>query len=224
MFFIVMISTGIASGSAVRAEFALRDPLGGVDDLVPLPHFTSLLLPAGALAAVLLFTEADSSDSSGMLRVGRRFMFSRAGWFLSYHESQTDIFEGSAGFGINLRTWLSVGAEFHLSRLRDERIATQGVGARPFLRWTFVNSSAFAIYFEQGLGMIFLTDNFPPGGTQVNFTPVYGLGGSIAVGPAAAAVFSLRHYHISNGKLIAGENRNPGFDSNGFYLGYRIDL
>ena len=201
-----------------------RDPFD-LDEVVGIAHFTRLILPVSALTAALLLTEPQENvdNAVGTMRQGSWFIDGRAGYYQGYHEHRTDIFEGASGFGYFLRSWLAVGMEFHATRFRDDRLGTSAVGGRPFVRWQ-LNKKCWSFYFEQGLGMIFSKENFPPGGTKINFTPAYGIGVIYHFLDKVHFVISARHYHLSNGGLIKGSDRNPGFDGNGLYAGYQIQF
>jgi hypothetical protein len=98
-------------------------------------------------------------------------------------------------------------------------------------RWYPVNGESFRLYFECGAGIIGIADNFPKPtsgygfrsdgrtGTHFNGSPKYGIGGEANLTKEVSALFGVRHVHISNGNT-SGEDRNPGHDSNGFYLGF----
>ncbi|KPL19068.1 MAG: hypothetical protein AMJ92_05085 [candidate division Zixibacteria bacterium SM23_81] len=67
-------------------------------------------------------------------------------------------------------------------------------------------------------------DDFPPGGTQFNFTEVGGAGLTHRITEDVNLLIGIRHYHLSNSDLIEGNERNPPFDGNGLYIGYQFKL
>jgi hypothetical protein len=206
-----------------RLDVDACDPLDVIDEAVPVPQAVSVVLPVVSVALALVLTDADEEESTGrLMQAGGQAVFSQAGYYASCHESRTDVFEGGVGGSINVRRWLNVGIELHATRLRDERIGTGAVGGRLFVRWHVLNRRRTAQFFEQGLGLIASRKPFPPGGTRLNFTPVYGISAVQRVTEKMQLVVGLRHYHISNAGLAAGADRNPGFDSNGVYVGYRF--
>lgn len=216
----VCINVPIASAQ----EWHLRDPLD-FENLHGIKQFQNILIPVGFLGSLLL-TDAkhDSSQGFGTIRSGSWFIHSRASYYRGYQSagvktSKTKIVEGTIGFGHYFRKWLATGMDFHVARFNDQDIETSALGSRLFVRWHLISFRRWSLYFEQGAGIIFIKSEFPPFGTKTNFTPTYGLGMSFKLFQHIYFMVSVRHYHLSNGGLIDGPRRNPGFDANGFYIG-----
>lgn len=95
-----------------------------------------------------------------------------------------------------------------------------GTGFNGFVRWDFLRLNGHSLFVEAGAGMVFTTDDFPPGGTSWNFSRRHGFGASIRLNKTRI-VAGWRDMHISNGKGF-GHPRNPAFDGRGFYIGLRF--
>ncbi|MBI2061958.1 MAG: acyloxyacyl hydrolase [Nitrospirae bacterium] len=202
-------------------------PARAFDALNPLGEPKLVLLGFPAFAASLYFTETDPSDrdrGSGDLRSRSWFISSQAGYFRSHGGRETDVADARSAFGFHFRRWLCAGMEFNLTGFRDDEVRTAGLGGNIFTRWQLPIGEKWTPFLETGIGMIFTADVFPPGGTKVNFTPLYGVGFLFRRFDDAYFFGSLRHLHISNGALIAGDSRNPGFDSLGATLGWQFQF
>ncbi|MBN2542084.1 acyloxyacyl hydrolase [bacterium] len=215
----------VTHGKSYALDYDWRDPLS-VPGILDVPAWTGVLMQGFALTASLLLSSPEShvENVPGTFRFGSHYYYSRAGYYQGYHHHHTDVFEGSAGFGYFLRDWLAVGGDFYAVKLRDDRLSTGGIGGKYFIRWHLVRKRKWSAYYENGLGILLTHEDFPPGGTKVNFTPAYGVGFTYKMADHAHMILCFRHYHISNGGLVAGENRNPGFDANGIYSGYHFQF
>lgn len=98
---------------------------------------------------------------------------------------------------------------------------TFGGGFSGFLRWDFLRYKGHSLFVESGVGMVFTTEDLPPGGTFWNFTRRRGAGAAIRVHQDARLLLGWRDMHISNGKGF-GHPRNPSYDATSFYVGLRF--
>jgi hypothetical protein len=86
-------------------------------------------------------------------------------------------------------------------------------------RWHFVNTGAWTVYADTGIGVLLATDNVPEDGTGVNFTPTFGVGFTRELTEGGTRLqVGLRWHHISNAR-IAGDERNPARDLPLLYAG-----
>jgi hypothetical protein len=86
-------------------------------------------------------------------------------------------------------------------------------------RWHFINTGAWTVYADAGIGLIFSTDNIPEDGTSFNFTPRAGIGFTRRLTDDGLRLqVGLRWHHLSNAR-IEGEKNNPGRDSAMLYAG-----
>lgn len=140
------------------------------------------------------------------------------------------MYQTNVGALFQARRWLAIGTELSVYHPSDAFNDTWGVGIRPFLRFYGVNNPGFALFFESGAGLILFAEPFPQPttgyglfsesrtGTQLNGSPKYGIGSEIRLAHTMSLLAGIRHVHVSNGNN-PGYERNPGHDSNGFYVG-----
>lgn len=89
------------------------------------------------------------------------------------------------------------------------------------LRWHFVQAEGWSLFAGVGIGMLEATEPVPTGGTQFNFTPSAGVGGTLALTDDTRLYVGVRWYHISN----AGTSTdNPGMNGTSLWLGLSFGL
>ncbi|MCL4220615.1 MAG: acyloxyacyl hydrolase [Phycisphaerales bacterium] len=95
-----------------------------------------------------------------------------------------------------------------------------GINPNFVLRWHLINKELWSFYADAGIGLMFSTDDVPPGGTSANFTPRAGVGITHKVGVRGQrAELGVRWHHISNAR-ITGDSDNPDRDGVMIYAGY----
>jgi len=113
-------------------------------------------------------------------------------------------------FSINLE----LGA-LYFNQLQD----TGGANFSVLLRWHLLHGEDWTIYADAGCGLLLAGEEVPDDGTNFNFTPQAGFGGTLDVGNDGARLMAgVRWHHISNAR-IKGEDQNPGRDALMVYLG-----
>lgn len=86
-------------------------------------------------------------------------------------------------------------------------------------RWHFVNTGAWTVFAEAGIGLMGSTDNVPFDGTSFNFTPRVGFGFTRRLtDDGVRLIAGLVWSHVSNAR-IQGDSKNPGLDEPMLYLG-----
>ena len=99
----------------------------------------------------------------------------------------------------------------------DEEAAI-GAGFNVLARWHFLRWSHASLFGDILGGTMMLDNNFPDGGTHLNFTYQAGLGGTIQLHDSLHLIGGAKFTHVSNA-FIEGRDRNPVFNSYGGYLG-----
>ena len=89
------------------------------------------------------------------------------------------------------------------------------------LRWHFVQAEGWSLFAGVGIGMLEATEPVPVGGTQFNFTPSAGVGGTLALDGDTRLYVGLRWYHISN---AGTSTNNPGMNGTSLWLGLSFGL
>ena len=99
-----------------------------------------------------------------------------------------------------------------------EKIA--GFGISPFFSWNIIKRPSFRLSYDNGVGPILFSRQFPDLGTQFNFYTFYGLQLEV-INAEFSYAFGIRNNHISNAD-IKGRDRNPAYDGLGAYLKVRF--
>lgn len=126
---------------------------------------------------------------------------------------------GQLGFG----TFLADDFEFNLTVrgwyfAQDSGPDAGGGSLAIGFRWHFVNKTAYSVYTHFGIGMLYASDDVPPGGTQFNFTPTVGIGSTIRLDDRDTRLdLGLRWHHISNA-TTGGSDDNPARDGIMLYM------
>lgn len=198
-----------------------QDPLG----LRPLQLSTAMgfVWGSAAVASSLIFTKKDQ----GFRKEISLYNETLAG--KGYKPPYTHVLQNESGIIYDIRTWMSVGLGLNSLHFKDQTNDTWCFGIRPFARWYPVRTNKTKIFVEYGAGISYSLQRFPltgtgleadtaRTGTKFNLTSKYGIGFIIKYDKHFSIVSGFRHFHLSNGN-IAGIERNPSHDSNGFFAG-----
>ena len=137
---------------------------------------TFLVLVMMVTSHSLLSADDEKKILTALIQPGSSYIHSRVGYYQSYPTNEISVFEGYLGITKDVRNWLTVGVESHLTRFKGHQLGTEAFGLRSFARWHFLTRRRFSTYLEAGFGVSVTEDEFPPGGTQFNFTEVAGVG------------------------------------------------
>ena len=111
----------------------------------------------------------------------------------------------------------------------EKQISAHAFGLTPLGRFYPYRSKKIKLFFEYGAGVSISLRNFPMTGTgknadtgrvgtRLNLTSKYGAGIEFDMNKKFLLQYAVRHFHLSNGN-IKGIERNPSYDSNGFFIG-----
>lgn len=89
------------------------------------------------------------------------------------------------------------------------------------LRWHFLARETWSLFASVGGGVMGSTASVPEGGSEFNFTPSLGLGGTLEVAPDVRLYLSARWLHVSNAGTFAD---NPGRDNLSVWAGLSFGL
>jgi hypothetical protein len=96
---------------------------------------------------------------------------------------------------------------------------TGGVSGSFLFRWHFVNTGAWSVYADAGIGLLGAFDEVPDGGTSFDFLPRLGVGLTRQISDDGTRLqVGLRWHHISNAR-INGDEDNPSRDGAMLYAG-----
>jgi len=94
-----------------------------------------------------------------------------------------------------------------------------GLSASMVFRWHFVNTGAWTVYGDAGIGVLGATSEVPEGGTNFNFMPRAGVGFTRLLNDDGLRLqIGLRWFHVSNAR-INGDSNNPAYDQALVYAG-----
>ena len=93
-----------------------------------------------------------------------------------------------------------------------------GLGTAGFVRWRPFAIGPVAPFAEFGVGVLYMSEPFPPGGTRRNSNWRRGFGLDIRLSDELTLTVAFRHIHISNGKGLVPEN--PSYDGDGFMIAF----
>ncbi len=203
-----------------------QDPLG----LKPLQLSTTVGFIWGSVAvsACLIFKKNDSSFQKKIS------IYQEAGIGIGYKPPYANMFQNDIGIMYKVRKWITLGIEWNTFHFKDKIDNTWSFGMRPFVRWYPYRGKKMNLFFEYGAGLSYSLDRFPltgtgwkadtaRTGTKFNLTSKYGIGAEFFFTKKLLLQSGLRHFHLSNGNL-AGIQRNPSYDSNGFFIGLICNL
>jgi opacity protein-like surface antigen len=172
-----------------------------------------------AVAGVLLFTDKNPELAEKIT------VYQDAGYSWGYRKHRANAAYSDIGVIFHLRKFMGLGVELTGFNFNYGEEDYPFGGVRLFARWYVRNGSKFRLFIETGAGIVVGPKQFPEPiaeddrrGTRQNFTPKYGLGMEFNLTPELSLLLGARHVHLSNAG-IRGNNRNPGHDSNGFFLG-----
>jgi hypothetical protein len=123
----------------------------------------------------------------------------------------------TASFGKYLLNNAAVEIQFLGYGTHDEE-ETIGAGVNALARYHLINIGRFSLYGDVLGGGLVTCDNFPTGGTGLNFTYAGGPGMSFKIKEGLYLDGGIRFQHISN-FFIEGRDRNPILNSFGGYIG-----
>jgi hypothetical protein len=198
-----------------------QDPLG----LKPLELSSAFgfLWGSAAVAASLIFTKKDPAFQKKISA------YYETGFCSGYKSPYTGVFQNDLGLMYAIRKWMTVGLGWTTFHFKDQTNNTWCFGIRPFARWYPYSNKKFRFFFEYGAGVSYSLKRFPLAGTgweadtartgtKFNLTSKYSIGAELYLNKRFSLQSGIRHFHLSNGNL-AGIQRNPSHDSNGFFVG-----
>jgi hypothetical protein len=99
---------------------------------------------------------------------------------------------------------------------------TGGGGLDALFRWHFLRDEQegkWSIYFDAGAGILQSGESIPADGSNFNFTPQAGVGGTLKICDGAHLMGGARWFHASNAGTHAN---NPGYNGVEAYVGLMI--
>lgn len=94
-----------------------------------------------------------------------------------------------------------------------------GLSASMVFRWHFINTGAWTVYADAGIGVLGATDEVPDGGTSFDLMPRAGAGFTRRLSDDGVRLqVGVRWHHVSNARIF-GDGNNPARDQPLVYVG-----
>lgn len=131
----------------------------------------------------------------------------------------------SANLGLDwyLADRAALGVEVPVYRAHDEEGNTFGTGLDLVGRYHFLEVGKFTFFGDAGAGVMETAEDWPAGGTRLNFTYLAGLGITYQLSERVSLIGGGRFQHVSNA-FIEGRDRNPIFNGFGGHIGLLFAL
>lgn len=153
-----------------------------------------------------------------------------SGWWLTIAPAVGTTFgdETSVGLRASLTTFVAqdiqIGGELGLWYFQQPGDNAFGANLEFVLRWHFVNTGAWTVFADAGVGLLLASEDVPQGGTDLNFMPRLGVGFTRRISESGARFEAgLGWHHISNAR-INGDDENPGRDLPLLHFGFVFPL
>ena len=152
--------------------------------------------------------------------------FDKGAWTLSLYagydrECSHDPQMGyvATGVGYFFSDGMSVNAEARAYGVSQDDVSDAALFELDLLfRHHFLRRDNWTLFFDVSAGVSQATRAVPGGGTHFNFIEETGLGATYRLGDGVHLIGGVRYWHLSNAK-IHGEDKNPGLNGYGAYVG-----
>lgn len=133
-----------------------------------------------------------------------------------YYESYQVMFNSGLEYISN--PLKSFGCELNIWQFYEGGITSTGIGIRPMTKYYLWRTNSYRVFIEVKGGVIYVTPQFPEGGSQFNFTATVSAGVDIRLSERTKWMFAGRYTHMSNWNMY-GVDRNPTWDGLGMASG-----
>lgn len=149
---------------------------------------------------------------------GKKYIYAEAAVLkeVDYFESyQAMLNTGVEYIGNPLK---SFGVEMNIWQYREKGYNATGIGLRPMTKYYLWRTRTYRIFIEIKGGVIYMTPEYPVGGSQFNFTLTGSVGTDLRLTDKTKLLVAARYNHMSNWNLY-GEDNNPTWDGVGVTVG-----
>jgi hypothetical protein len=112
----------------------------------------------------------------------------------------------------------SFGCELNVYYYDEIGYSSAGIGLRPMTKYYLWRKQNFRVFVEVKGGVIYMSDEFPEGGSQFNFTFSGSTGADFRLTDKAKLLLAVRYNHMSNWNIY-GDDNNPTWDGIGVATG-----
>lgn len=152
------------------------------------------------------------------------FYTTRIGMNNEYAYGHRNVFHQNMGVEHRVASWFSITAELNLQEWSDSTPSIEGsqkfglgAGLMTYYRWYLLGSMKISPYIEYGAGAFLGFKKFPYNGSNFTFNHSTQLGLEYSIDDRSKARISYGNFNQSNYNLL---DSNPGYNGNGFSLGY----
>lgn len=176
--------------------------------------------PATLTVAHAVFSDTDSKDAAPALAFGKEGSKWWSAGATAGHDfaDSTDV-GGYAAFTYFIIDDVEVTGQAGVRYYSQPGDDAVGLAPQVLFRWHFVNTGAWTVFAEAGIGVMASSDNVPFDGTSFNFVPRLGVGVTRRLtDDDTRLIAGLTWAHVSNAR-IQGDGKNPSRDEPMVYVG-----
>lgn len=108
----------------------------------------------------------------------------------------------------------SFGCEMNVYQYDERGYSSTGIGIRPMTKYYLWRTNSIRVFIEIKGGVIYMSHEFPEGGSQFNFTFSGSAGSDFRLTDRTKLLVAARYSHMSNWNIY-GDDFNPTWDGLG---------
>lgn len=178
----------------------------------------AVLVAAGGLAGSIA-----RADDLTLFPAGTQTLSTELHYMTEYKGEPESLASVNLGLDWYLVDRAALGLELPVYLAHDEDGNTLGAGLDLVGRYHFLEAGKFTFFGDIGVGVMETADDWPAGGTRLNFTYMAGLGITYQLSQRISLIAGARYQHVSNAN-IEGRDRNPALNSFGGHIGLLFTL
>lgn len=168
-----------------------------------------------AICIIVLLAAGISSSARWK---GDKFLYAEAAYLKEMDYVNSSQWMLNAGIEYIGNPLKSFGCELNIWHYKEPGNTALGLGLRPMTKYYLWRTKRFRVFIEVKGGLIYVTPDFPDGGSQFNFTFSSSAGGDIRISDRTRLMLAARYAHMSNWNLYGADN-NPTWDGLGYVAG-----
>lgn len=149
---------------------------------------------------------------------GDKFLYAEAAYLKEMDYVNSTQMMLNAGIEYIGNPLKSFGCELNIWRCSEPGNTATAIGLRPMTKYYLLRIQRFRFFIEVKGGVVYVTPDFPDGGSQFNFTFSGSVGSDIRISARTRLMLAARYAHMSNWNLYGTDN-NPTWDGLGCAAG-----
>lgn len=176
--------------------------------------------PAALTVAHAVLSEPVAKEATPLLDFGKEgSKWWSAGATLGYDFADSTDVGGYAAFTYFIIDNVEITGQLGVKYFSQPGDDAVGLVPQFLFRWHFVNTGAWTVFADAGIGVMASSDNVPFDGTSFNLTPRVGVGFTRRLtDDGTRLIAGLTWAHVSNAR-IQGDGKNPSRDEPMIYVG-----